>query len=217
MVKTESKLCVYTRVSKLHTHTLVWVGWIAGLWGAYPGVLSDTPTECVTIVPSLKQNTRHHVNHALSGICAWIQTWYHLHLRATLFHNLYHRTARGMSSLKTSTFSSYVWVLMCFISLQFMQPNAGNAEVQVDHHEDLQSTCFTGEVCQCVCIVTIYVAVPGRNWTLFNCIFRALYCIWSAVVHNFHYLIAQGNDLHVAVWAAQKLPIISVVKSKGQT
>ena len=52
---------------------------------------------------------------------------------------------------------------MCFISLQFMQPNAGNAKVQVDHREDLQSTCFTEEVCQCVCIVTIYVAVPGRN------------------------------------------------------
>ena len=52
--------------------------------------MSDTPTECVTQcanVPSLKQNTRHHANHALSRICAWNQMWYHLHLRATLFHN----------------------------------------------------------------------------------------------------------------------------------
>ena len=69
-----------------YTHTLVWVGWIAeASWGtySYPGVLSDTPTECVTqcaTVPSLKQNTRHHANHALSRICAW-------NLRATLFHN----------------------------------------------------------------------------------------------------------------------------------
>ena len=57
--------------------------------GAHPGVLSDTPTECVTqnvncaYVPSLpnptpadithtsppETNTRHHANHALSGIC----------------------------------------------------------------------------------------------------------------------------------------------------
>ena len=48
-------------------------------------VLSDTPTECVTQcanIPSLKQNTIHHANHALRT-CAWN----HLHLRATLFHN----------------------------------------------------------------------------------------------------------------------------------
>ena len=40
------------------------------LWSVYPGVLSDTPTECVTQcanVPSLKQNIRHH---AKSRICA---------------------------------------------------------------------------------------------------------------------------------------------------
>ena len=89
----ESELYVCTQhVSTFHTHTLVWVGWIAEASEApsYPGVLSDTPTECVTqcaTVPSLKQNTRHYANHALSRICARNQTWYHLHLRATLFHN----------------------------------------------------------------------------------------------------------------------------------
>ena len=50
-----------------------------GEWGgyhkplrAYTRVMNDTPTECVTQcanVPSLKQNTRHHANHALSRIC----------------------------------------------------------------------------------------------------------------------------------------------------
>ena len=32
-----------------------------------------------------------------------------------------------------------------------------------------------------------YVAVPGRNRTLFRCIFRAYYCVQSAVKQNFHY------------------------------
>ena len=91
MVKMESELYVCTQhVSTFHTHINVSGVDSRGLWGAYPWVLSDTPTECVTqctIVPSLKQNTRHYANHALSRICARNQTWYHLHLRATLFHN----------------------------------------------------------------------------------------------------------------------------------
>ena len=81
-------LCMHTTCVHIpHTHISVSEVGSWSLWGAYPGVLSDTPTECVTQcanVPSLKQNTRHH---ALSRICALNQTWYHLRLRATLFRN----------------------------------------------------------------------------------------------------------------------------------
>ena len=91
VVKMESEVYVCTQhVSTFNTHISVSGVDSRSLWGAYPGVLSDTPSECVTqcaIVPSLKQNTRHRANHALSRTCAWNQTWYHLHLRATLFHN----------------------------------------------------------------------------------------------------------------------------------
>ena len=31
-----------------------------------------------------------------------------------------------------------------------------------------------------------YVEVPGRNRTLFRCIFRSHYCIRSALARNFH-------------------------------
>ena len=60
----------------------------------YPlSVLPSVPTS------HLETNTRHHAKQDVVN-----QTWYHLHLRATSFHNYteYHKTARGMSSLKTS-------------------------------------------------------------------------------------------------------------------
>ena len=95
-------MCVHVS----HTHISVSGVDSRSHWGVYPGVLSDTPTECVTQcanVPSLKQNTRHHANHALSRTCARNQMCYHLHLRVTFFQQLYHKTVRGMSSLKTSS------------------------------------------------------------------------------------------------------------------
>ena len=93
-------LCVH-----IHPHTHISMSGVdsRSLWGVYLWVLSDIPTECVTQcanVPSLKQNTRHHANHALSRICAWNQMWYHLHLRATLFHSY----TIKQSSLKTSSY-----------------------------------------------------------------------------------------------------------------
>ena len=33
----------------------------------------------------------------------------------------------------------------------------------------------------------IYVAVSGRNWTLFRCIFQSQYCVQSAVTQHFRY------------------------------
>jgi len=80
-------LCMHTTCVDIpHTHISVSGVDRRNLWGTYPGVLSDTPTECAT-VPSLKQNTRHYAKHALSRTCACNQTWYRLHLRVTLFHN----------------------------------------------------------------------------------------------------------------------------------
>ena len=34
-------------------------------------------------------------------------------------------------------------------------------------------------------LVNIYVAVPGRNRTLFHCVFQMHYCVRSAVAQNF--------------------------------
>ena len=65
-----------------------------GLWGAYPGFLSDTPTDCVTQCANVPHQTP-------CKLCTkWNQMWCHVHLRATLFYN---KTAQGMSSLKTSS------------------------------------------------------------------------------------------------------------------
>ena len=65
-----------------------------GLWGAYPGVLSDTPTDCVTQCANVPHQTP-------CKLCTkWNQMWCHVHLRATLFYN---KTVQGMSSLKTSS------------------------------------------------------------------------------------------------------------------
>ena len=65
--------CVPTLgLTRAHNHTNKVSGVnTTTLSGAYPGVLSDTLTECVTQcanVPSLKQNTKYHANHALSRI-----------------------------------------------------------------------------------------------------------------------------------------------------
>ena len=59
------------------------------IWKAYPGALSDTPADYINQcanVPSLKQatytmETLHYKQDT------WNQTWYHLYLKATLFHN----------------------------------------------------------------------------------------------------------------------------------
>jgi len=93
-------------VSAFHTHISVSGVDSRSLWGTYPGVLSDTPTECVTqcaIVPPLKQNTRHHANHALSKTCMKPNV-IPLTPQGHFVPQFYHRTARGLSSLKTSSF-----------------------------------------------------------------------------------------------------------------
>ena len=85
-------ICVptYTHNTRAHSCTQ-WnkQGWWGG--GPYTGVLSDTPTECVTQcanIPSLHEtNTRHHANHVLSRICETKHDTYHLYLGATFFHN----------------------------------------------------------------------------------------------------------------------------------
>ena len=91
MVKMESELYVCTQhVSTFHTHTLVWVRWVAeaseaptlGSWVTHPlSVLHSVP------LSHAWNKTPDTMHHALSRICAWNQMWCHLHLRATLFHN----------------------------------------------------------------------------------------------------------------------------------
>ena len=53
----------------------------------------------------------------------------------------------------------------------------------------MQGTFRTGMViCDGIGIYTLsYVAVPGRNRTLFRCILRTYYCVQSAVTQCFHY------------------------------
>ena len=68
------------------------------LWGAYLGVLSDTPTECVTQYvqhPIPEMNTTHH---ACTKLDTQKQTWYHLAPK------LCHKTVRDMSSLNFFSF-----------------------------------------------------------------------------------------------------------------
>ena len=106
MVKMESELYVCTQhVSTFHTHISVSEVGSWSVWGAYPGVLSDTPTECVTqcvIVPCLKQNTRHHASCTKQDMCMKPNI-IPLTPQGHFVPQLYHRTARGLSSLKTSS------------------------------------------------------------------------------------------------------------------
>ena len=69
------------------------------LWGAYPGVLSGTPTDCVTQCANVPHQTP---CKPCTKQDKWNQMWCHMHLRATLFYN---KTVQGMSSPKTSSIS----------------------------------------------------------------------------------------------------------------
>ena len=107
MVKMESELlCMHTTcVHVPHTHISVSEVGSRSLWGTYPGVLSDTPTECVTqcaIVPCLKQNTRHHAPCTKQDMCVKPDV-IPLTPQGHFVPQLYHRTAKGLSSLKTSS------------------------------------------------------------------------------------------------------------------
>jgi len=108
----ESELYLHTTcVHVPHTHISVSGVDSRSLWGVYPWVLSDTPTECVTQcanVPSLKQNTRHHTNHALSRTCMQLNV-IPFTPQGHFFQQLYHKTARGLSSLKTSSCNRCCW------------------------------------------------------------------------------------------------------------
>ena len=99
MVKTESELYLRTRVSMFHTHTFsVSAVDSRSLWGVYPWVLSDTPTECVTLVcqhPNPIPETKHQTPHKPC-------TKQDVH--ATKY------TVRGIFSLKTSSFLWSHWV-----------------------------------------------------------------------------------------------------------
>ena len=97
--------CVYIRVSTLHTHTLVWVGWIAeaseastlGSWVTHPLSVCHCP------IPETKHQTP--CKPCTKQDMCMKPNVIPLTPQGHLVPQLYHRTAWGMSSLKTSSSS----------------------------------------------------------------------------------------------------------------
>ena len=96
------------------------------LLGAYPGVLSDTPTECVTQcanIPSLKHTPD------------TMQTMQTMHQAGRVPKNTVHKTVQGMSLLKTSSSEK-------FPADAYLQTFLAHAHVQTCHSSQANPSCM---------------------------------------------------------------------------
>ena len=83
-----------------HVHITKWTGWVGWITQASEGpTLGSWVTHPLSMLPNVSKS--HHWNEHQTPCkpCTkqdtWIQTWYHLHLRATLFHNYTHNNSVG--------------------------------------------------------------------------------------------------------------------------
>ena len=108
MVKTETELYLRTKhPHSTHTHTLVWVGWIAEASEA--STLGSWVTHPLSVLPSVSMSHPWNKYQKPCKPCTKQDTCMKIPLtpQGHFVPGLYHKTVWGMSSLKTSSLSGF--------------------------------------------------------------------------------------------------------------